>query len=451
MSNKTDVTPGVEALNHKPADFLRVQPSVVYTSSILPDGVTRSRTRANLIHVDKDGDAYSSGFESAPPSSDASQAGEESDSGGSVHSRKSVDSAPDEDASNLQDTLNVMAKSLQSLVSGHRQLRAAQEEQEMKLAEVISGRIEARKEPQDISNIVNHGLEPTPPVARLEERKNTMARQLESSNLPPETQAIITQAMGLTSAKVNPSPPLTAQPFSFLHAPGTGGPDVFNAVKALNAAYLGPFDWTRELGQQVVNEQAIRKTKEAKNKQFLQALGSADKLYEFLYQQGMFSGQHFETYDTLYHQVKQLELRSGWGVARRYVEYLIDIDNKYKDTRPLQGKVGPRPVDGNFFNTLDPVGLRLCQHEHAHGQDSKVEALEKSLAEVMAKLKLKGKDYKKQFTPAGSPTKEGKNQYYCKHHKLYFSNPEHTSEKCRLGKRSPNAGPAPNAAGAGSD
>ena len=99
MSNKTDVTPGVEALNHKPADFLRVQPSVVDTSSILPDGVTRSRTKANLIHVDKDGDAYSSGFESAPPSSNASQAGEESDSGGSVHSRHSrrlvaIDSIP---------------------------------------------------------------------------------------------------------------------------------------------------------------------------------------------------------------------------------------------------------------------------------------------------------------------------------------------------------------------
>jgi len=137
-------------------------------------------------------------------------------------------------------------------------------------------------------------------------------------------------------------------------------------------------------------------------------------------------------------------------VARQYVEYLIDIDNKYKDTRPLQDKVGPRPVDGNFFNTLDPVGLRLCQHEHAYGQASKVEALEKNVAELMAKLKLKGRDSKKQFTPAGSQTKGGKNQYYCRHHKLYFSNPEHTSEKCRLGK-SPNASPAPNAAGAGSD
>ena len=75
---KMDVTPGVEELNCKPEEHLRVQPSVVDTSSILPDGSTRSRKQANLIHVardkmDKDDDAYSSGFESAAPSSNAVQ------------------------------------------------------------------------------------------------------------------------------------------------------------------------------------------------------------------------------------------------------------------------------------------------------------------------------------------------------------------------------------------
>ena len=454
MSNKQDILSGKDELRRRPEEYLRVQPSEVDASSILAEGSKRSRQQAAVINVarDKDGDGYSSGFDSAPLSSNASQAGDEQ-SDASVQSRESIESAQD-GASGLQDTLAHIVGSLKNLAVGHQRLMAAHEATEKKLEAVVSGRIEAQKEPQDISSIISHGLKASPAVSKSEQRRLDVARQLEHSNVPRESQELLMQALGATAAKVNPLPPFSAQHFSPLHKPGTGVPDVFNSVKVLNAvAYNADGgSWYDQLGQQVVNNQAIKKTKDAKNKQLVQALSSYDKLYGYLYQEGMLSGHHFDTYDVLLHQLKQLELCSGWEVAKRYVEYLIDIDNKYKDTRSLQDKVGSRPVDGNFFNTLDSVGLRLCQHAHAAGEASKVEALERNVAELMARLKGKGKgkDSTKKFTPAGSPTKEGKNQYYCKHHKLYFSNPEHTSEKCRLGK-SPNASPAPNAAGAGSD
>ena len=57
------------------------------------------------------------------------------------------------------------------------------------------------------------------------------------------------QAMGATTAKVNSFPPFSAQTFPPLRIPGTGGPDVLNAVKALNSyqltsrARIGPTSW----------------------------------------------------------------------------------------------------------------------------------------------------------------------------------------------------------------
>jgi hypothetical protein len=76
--SKPDVIPGVDELTRKPPEHRRVQPSAVDASSILAEGSKRSRQPVTIINVardkmDKDGDEYSSGFESAPPSSNASQ------------------------------------------------------------------------------------------------------------------------------------------------------------------------------------------------------------------------------------------------------------------------------------------------------------------------------------------------------------------------------------------
>ena len=241
---------------------------------------------------------------------------------------------------------------------------------------------------------------------------------------------------------MNPDPSHAHTPLFPSFVPSRSGvphPDVIDSYKALHAArdaYDTP--WVQRIGQQVVHSDAIRKSQDAKAKKLKDALVSYDKLYAFLMAEGMLASPHYETYTKLLHQVKQLELASGWSVTRLYVEWVIDCDNKFKDPRSMQERVGPTPADGNFFKTLDQAGLLQCHLS--------------SFAKMESKLSGRSRDTKDSpRKSAGSPTKDDKHKYFCKHHGMYYTNPDHTTSTCRKGNSSLNGTPASQNGGAGSD
>lgn len=436
MSSKPDVRSGVEELGRKPEEHQRVKPSEVDKSSILPDGSKRSRSSTTIINVVGDKakeqkvpeisyDISTSALNTPARSRKASDAS--TDSGGS---RKSAASA--QDAGPSHDLLIQIASSMQAMqqemATTNRSLASTQQE----LAVLKAGR-KAESEARDVNNILSHG-QPTPrQEAKVESRQEAMARALENSNLATEIKSTLLSTLGHTSYKVPPSTRTRDQSSpSFPFIPLGESVDTLEGIKALHVARHSSAPWVTQLGQQVVQEQALKRSRDDTSKKLKAALSSYDALYKFLLEQGLFTAPHYETYTNLLHQVKQLELSAGWPLAKLYVDWLIDYDNKYRDNRSLREKVGPTPADGNFIGSLDRLGLLQAQLS-------------------LSKQGHRGRDTSTRKA-AGSPNKDDKHKYFCKHHGLWYTNPGHTTETCRnKGKNSPNVGPASQNGGAGSD
>lgn len=450
MSSKPDPIPGKEELRRKPGDHLKVTSAAVDQANILSDGSARSRKPTVLPNVGADkgkgkDEEYSSDFGSPPPSrkqSGASNNSEGRESQASDASRESVASALDGNAEPYRafsTAISQLSAHVQAMTANQDKMQAvllatAQEVQAMK------ARGQSVEEAKEVNSIVTQGLGASPKLAKEEQRKSDLARQVENSNLPEDVRATLLRTLGLTAAKVNPSPLSRASlsvPSSSIYALPDTTPDVVEAVRALTAAQFNTeAPWASELGRQVVQQQAVRQSQEARVKKLKLALESYDKFYAYLWAEGMLGERYYGTYSAFLHQVKQLELNSGWSVAKQYVEWAIDVENKYKDPRTLQQKVGPTPADGHFFRTLDVMGVLKCQLA--------------SLARVEAKLGGKARDPSKKKS-SSSTVKDDKHKYFCKHHNMYYSSPDHTTDTCRKGKRLPNASPASRNGGAGSD